>query len=121
MQERPVLHYLNLQIAQSDLGVSVDQSEQISDLIKDCYPNGFKATHAPLWTDSKFEIELSDTLPPIPQELLGLEDLYNFQYHTCLGQLQHISTWSRADISYACSKKASKNINQNKVTFSGVE
>ena len=121
MKEGLVLHYLNLRIIQSDLGISVDQSEHISNLVKDWYPNRFKDTHTPLRTDSNFEIELSEKPPPTPQELLGLKDLYNFKYRTHLGQLQHISTWSCAYLSYACSKMASNNMNQNNVTFYGVK
>ena len=93
MKEGPVLHYLNLCIIQYALGVSVDQSENIYDLVKDWYSDGFNTNHTPLCTDSKFETELSGTPPPTPKELKGLEALYKFQYHTRLSQIQNIVTW----------------------------
>ena len=67
MQEGPVLSYLNLRIIQSELGISLDQTEHINDLVKEWYPDGFKPTHTQLRTERKFKTDIAQSLPPTTQ------------------------------------------------------
>jgi hypothetical protein len=60
-QMGPELHYLNLRIIQSDLGISIDQTEHIQDtkdtIIDVWFPKGNKinVAYTPYGTDAAFE------------------------------------------------------------------
>ena len=58
-QERPVLKYLNFRIFRSPLDFSIDQTEQIMELVNEWFPNGkFRNVDTPFRTDSSYEKEL---------------------------------------------------------------
>ena len=51
--------------------------------------------------DSKFEYELYTALPMSDEELAKAEVKYKGKYNHWTGALQHISVWSREDISHS--------------------
>ena len=56
VQEGSVLKYLNFQTFQSPLGFSVDQTDQIMELVNEWFPTGkFRKVDAHFSTDSKYE------------------------------------------------------------------
>ena len=103
MQEGLILKYLNLQIIQSDAGISIDQTQHIIRMLKPHYPKGstFTKTNIPFRTDRDYEKELMDAIPATPPELRLLETEYKGSYATLYGQLLHVATVSRPQISYA--------------------
>ena len=103
MQEGPILKYLNLQIIQSDAGISIDQTQHILKMLEPHYPKSshFTKTDIPFRTDKDFEMEMMDAIPASPTELKLLEKEYKGSYSTLYGQLLHVATVSRPQISYA--------------------
>jgi len=103
MQEGPVIKYLNLQIIQSDAGISFDQTQHILKMLEPHYPQGssFTKTDIPFRTDRDYEQELMNAIPASPTELRLLEKEYKGSYATLYGQLLHVATVSRPQISYA--------------------
>ena len=103
MQEGPVIQYLNLQIIQSDAGISFDQTQHILKMLEPHYPktSSFTRTDIPFRTDREYEQELMNAIPASPTELKLLEKEYKGSYATLYGQLLHVSTVSRPQISYA--------------------
>jgi len=103
MQEGPVIQYLNLQIIQSDAGISFDQTQHILKMLEPHYPknSSFNRTDIPFRTDRDYEQELMNAIPASPTELKLLEKEYKGSYATLYGQLLHVSTVSRPQISYA--------------------
>lgn len=103
MQEGPILQYLNLQIIQSDAGISIDQTQHILKMLEPHYPKGspFTKTDIPFRTDRAYEQELSDAVPASSSELQLLEKEYGASYATLYGQLLHVATVTRPQISYA--------------------
>ena len=102
-QEGMILNYLNLQIIQSAAGISIDQTKHILEMVEPHFPKGSSFTHTdtPFWTDKSYETELLDAIPATPAELQLLEKEYGGSFATLYGQLLHVSTISRPDISYA--------------------
>jgi len=103
MQEGPVIKYLNLQIIQSDAGISLDQTQHILKILEPHYPQNstFTRTDIPFRTDRDYEQELMNAIPASPSELKLLEKEYKGSYATLYGQLLHVATVSRPQISYA--------------------
>ena len=103
MQEGPVIKYLNLQIIQSDAGISLDQTQHILKMLEPHYPqqSSFTKTDIPFRTDREYEQELMNAIPASPSELKLLEKEYKGSYATLYGQLLHVATVSRPQISYA--------------------
>ena len=59
-----ILKYTNLQIFQSPLGFSVDQTDHITELVNEWFPNGkFRKFDINFSTDSTYEKELMSALP----------------------------------------------------------
>jgi len=87
MQEGPVLQYLNLQIIQSDAGISIDQTKHIFKMLKPHFPinSAFTATDIPFRTDRAYEEEMMDAVPASPSELKLLEKEYKCSYATLYG------------------------------------
>ena len=103
IQDGAILKYLNLQIIQSDAGISIDQTQHILKMLEPHYPKSskFTKTDIPFRTDKEYETEMMDAIPASPSELALLEKEYKGSYSTLYGQLLHVATVSRPQISYA--------------------
>jgi len=103
MQEGPILQYLNLQIIQSDAGISIDQTKHILKMLEPHFPkdSSFTATDIPFRTDREYEQDMMNAVPASPSELKLLEKEYKGSYATLYGQLLHVATVTRPQISYA--------------------
>ena len=56
VQEVSVLKYLNLRIFQSPLGLSVNQTDHIMEIVNQCFPTGkFRKVDTPFSKDSAYE------------------------------------------------------------------
>ena len=63
LQEGSDLKYINFQILQSPLGFSVDQTDQIMELVNEWFPNGkFIKVDTPFRTDSTYEKYVMDII-----------------------------------------------------------
>ena len=83
VQEGSVLKCLNFRIFQSPLGFSIDQIDQITELVNEWFPAGtFRNVDTPFRKDSPYEKELLAALP-----LTGhaLHKAY-IEYHGNFGQ-----------------------------------
>ena len=64
VKEVSVLKYLNFRIFQSPLGLSVDQTDHIMEIVKEWFRAGnFRKVDTPFRTDYAHEKELLDALP----------------------------------------------------------
>ena len=64
VQEISVLKYLKFRIFQSPIGFSFDQTDNIMELVKECFPTGnLRKVDTPFRTDSAHERELMAVLP----------------------------------------------------------
>ena len=64
VQELYVLKYLNFRIFQSTLGLSIDQTDHIMELVNEWFPTvKFRNVDTPFWTDSSYKEELLADLP----------------------------------------------------------
>ena len=64
LQKGSFIKYLNFRICQSLLGFSVDQTDQVMELLNEWFPIGkLKKIDAPFWKDSVYEKELLATIP----------------------------------------------------------
>ena len=98
------LQFLNFRVIQSEHGVSIDQSNHIIQSILNEYfdkDDKVKYESSPFPLDNKFEYELYQSLPMTPEELEEAEKKYKGKYNKWTGALQHISVWSREDISHS--------------------
>ena len=80
-QEGNILKYLNIQIVQTDQGISIDQTHQIKTKILDhWFPpdtvKRLKSADTPYRTDSDYERDLNEQLPATGEEPAKLEKQY---------------------------------------------
>eukprot|EP00956_Cyclotella_meneghiniana_P029504 scaffold71543_cov60-Cyclotella_meneghiniana.AAC.2 len=101
------LSYLNLDIIQTEHGVSYDQTDHIRrKIINKYFPpekiaeSKLKPVHTPFRTDSDYEKELAEQLPASKDELKSLEQRYGDSYGTILGEIMHVEVVSRFELSY---------------------
>ena len=90
-------------VIQSSDGISFDQTEHILQMLEPHFPrsSSFTRTDTPFRTDRGYEQELMDFTPASHSELKLLEKEYGGSFATLYGQLLHVATISRPDISYA--------------------
>ena len=72
-------------------------------MVEPHFPKGssFTRTDTPFRTDKSYEAERLDAIPATPAELKSLEKEYGSSFATLYGQLLHVATITRPDISYA--------------------
>ena len=59
VQEGLVLQYLNFRVFQSPLGLSIDQTDRIMEVVHEWFPTGkFRKADTPFGTESSYEKEL---------------------------------------------------------------
>ena len=64
LQEGSILKYLNFRICHYYLGFSIDQTDNIMELVNEWFPTRkFRNVDTPFWTDSSYEKELLAALP----------------------------------------------------------
>ena len=98
------VQFLNFRIIQSEHGFLIDQTNHIIQSIMNDYFDKdervkYKSSLFPL--DSKVEYELYAALPMSEDGLEKSEKKYNGKYNKWTGELEHITVWSRQDISHA--------------------
>ena len=100
VQEVSVLKYLNFRVFLSPLGFSVDNTDNIMELVNGWLPAGkFRKFDTPFWTDSAYEKELLAALPLTGHVLHKAEMEYHGKFGHTIGRIQHISLMS---IIYLC-------------------
>ena len=121
-QESNVLHYLNLQIIQSEYGISFDQTKHILDMVEPHFPRGstFTKVNSPFRTDREYESELATATPASQSELQLLEKEYGGSYLSLYGQLLHVSTISRPQITNAMLRLGKFQSGPCKLAFEGL-
>ena len=122
VQTAAVMKYLSLRIIQSDLGISIDQTHHIKTSILDkWFPPGMverlKTADTPYPTDSKFEKDLSETLPATGEELTKLELEFGGKFNSLIGQFLHVEQATRFDLGFSCSRMAQWNVAPNRPAF----
>ena len=99
VQEGLVLKYLNFRNCQSTLGLSIDHTDQIMELINEWSPTRkFRNIDTPFWTDSSHKKELLAALPLTGHALHKAELEYHGKFGHKLGRIQHIDLMSRIDL-----------------------
>ena len=126
-KEGTTLSYLNLRIIQTEHGISYDQTDHIRrKIIAKYFPSSkigdskLKAVHTPFRTDSDFEKDLVEQLPATGDELKALEERYGGTYSGILGELMHVETLSRFEISYAIRRLSAYTHAPNAAAFAGL-
>ena len=122
-QEGPVLKYLNLRIIQSEAGISIDQTQHILDMVQPHYPknSNFTKTDSPFRTDRSYESEIINAIPSTKEELALLEQQYGGSYLSLYGQLLHVSTLTRPQISNAMLRLGKFQSSPCKLAFDGLK
>ena len=122
-KEGNVLHYLNMRITQSELGISLDQTESIMAFLTSYFgkPDTLKHSTIPYSTDSDFEKLLAATIPSTPQELAQLEVTFKGSYRSLIGSILYFSNGTRIDIMYALSRLSCYNAAPNPIAFQGIK
>ena len=109
LKEGSVLEYLNFQIFQSTLGFSVDNTDQIMELLNEWFPTGnFRKVDTPFRTDSTYEKELMAALTLTGNALHKAVLEYHEKSGHTIGRMQHIGLMSRTDICYATFRLATQ-------------
>ena len=108
-QTGKVLKYLNVRIIQTDMGISIDQTQHIkTNVIEKFFPpnrtDRLKSANTPYRSDSEYERALSETLPARGQELTNLELLFGGSFHSLVGVLLHIQQVTRFEIGFAITR-----------------
>ena len=102
VQEVSVLKYLNFQICQSPLGLSIDQTDHIMEIVNEWFPNGnFRKLDTPFRIGFSYEKESLVALPLTGPALHKAEMEYHGNFGHTLGRIQHITIMSRIDLCYA--------------------
>jgi hypothetical protein len=101
------LKFLNLRILQTPCEISFDQTKHIQMQILDTYFKDITPTSIPRCTypfpiDVAFKQQLYESAPLTGLELQQTESKYRYPFNHLVGQLMHVSTVSRPDLSYAC-------------------
>jgi len=101
------LKFLNLRLIQTSCGISFDQTSHITNQIlkpyfKDIPPASIPSRPYPFPIDPSFEQQLYEAPPLTGIDLLNTEKTYKHPFNHLVGQLMHIATISRPDLSYAC-------------------
>ena len=122
-QEGPVLKYLNFRIVQSQHGISIDQTDHILEMVEPHYPRSshFSKVDSPFRTDRSYEHELNTSIPASKDELKLLETQYGGSYLKLYGQLLHVSTMSRPQISNALLRLGKFQSGPCKLGFDGLK
>ena len=118
-----VIYYLNMRITQSELGISIDQTDSILSFLTSYFgkQDKIKTSTIPYSTDSTFEKNLASSIPATPEELTALETSYKGSYRSLIGTLLHFSNNTRHDIMYAISRLSCYNAAPNPVAFQGIK
>ena len=124
-QEGSRIKYLNLDIIQSQHGISYDQSAHIEDTIKSKFfppdsTSTLKPVHTPFRTDSEFELDLCEELPASSDLLKDLHKRYGGTYPEILGQILHVFVWTRPDLGFACTRLGKYTQGPNSASFAGL-
>jgi hypothetical protein len=108
VKEGTQISYPNLQIIQSKYGVSNNQTKHIHQKIVNKYfppdkvsESPMKDVHTPFCTDSEYEKDLMEQLSAGKEELKQLEAEYGGTYPEIMGDIIHVESWSRPDLSYS--------------------
>lgn len=119
--------YLNLEIIQTEHGVSYDQTDHIQrKIINKYFPpdkindSKLKQVHTPFRTDSDYEKDLAEQLPATKDELKILEERYGDSYGAILGELMHVEVISRFDLSYSMRRLAQFTHAPSEAAFAGL-
>ena len=116
----PELAFLNFRIIQSEHGTSIDQTNHIQQTILNKYFTTDKRVpfySSPFPLDSKFEIELFESLPLSENDLTKIEERYNGTYCFYIGAIQHVANYSRPDLEYAIMRLSGYNANPTLACF----
>ena len=124
-QTGKVLKYLNVRIIQTDMGISIDQTQHIkTNVIEKFFPpnrtDRLKSANTPYRSDSEYERALSETLPARGQELTNLELLFGGSFHSLVGVLLHIQQVTRFEIGYAITRLSQFSSCPNEPAFHGL-
>ena len=117
VKQGEVIYYLNMRITQSELGISIDQTDSIISFLQSYFgkQESIKTSTIPYSTDSTFEKLLAAYVPATPQELSALEETYQGSYRSLIGTLLHFSNNTRHDLMYAISRLSCYNAAPNRV------
>ena len=110
-QTGTVLKYLNIRVIQTDMGISIDQTQHIKTNVVEKYfpPNRterLKSADTPYRTDSEYEKALAETLPARGKELTDLEIQFGGAYHSLVGALLHVEQVTRFETGFAVTRLA---------------
>jgi hypothetical protein len=105
--EGSILLFLNLPLAQSPLGISMDQTQHIRSKILHNYFDSIPTTSIPKTLypfplEASFEQLLYEAPPLVAHDLQIKEKTSRFSFSHLVGELMHITTISRPDLAYAC-------------------
>jgi hypothetical protein len=114
--------FLNLRIIQTTCGISFDQTLHIQNQIlqpyfKDVPPTSIPYMAYPFPLETSFEQKLYESAPLTGILLQNEEMTFGHSFNHLVGQLMHIATISRPDISYACMRFSGYMASPNKPIF----
>ena len=120
-----VLKYLNIRIIQTDLGISIDQTQHIKTNIVDKYfpPDNnerLKSADTPYRTDNEYERALAEALPAQGKDLVELEKKYGGSYHSLVGEFLHVQQVTRFETGFAITRYAQFSSCPNAPAFHGL-
>ena len=124
-QTGTVLKYLNVRIIQTDMGISIDQTQHIkTNVVEKYFPpertERLKSADTPYRTDSEYERALSETLPATGRELTELEIQFGGPYHSLVGAILHVQQVTRYEIGFALTRLTQYSSCPNAPAFHGV-
>eukprot|EP00956_Cyclotella_meneghiniana_P008309 scaffold11091_cov47-Cyclotella_meneghiniana.AAC.1 len=126
-KEGEKFQYLNLDIIQTEHGISYDQTDHIRrKIINKYFPpdkiseSKLKPVHTPFRTDSDYEKDLAEQLPASEDELKILEQRYGDSYGAILGEIMHVEVCSRFELSYSIRRLAQFTHGPTEAAFAGL-
>ena len=120
VQRGPILKFLGIRIVQTDIAISLDQSEYIFELLRKHFGttvDHIKTVSTPMRYDNTMEREIFEAIELDDKELLSYALEYNgsYRYHT--GSLGFASNLTRWDIKFAVQRLAEFNNAPTAIAF----
>ena len=102
VQEGSILKYINLQICQYRLGFSVDQTDNITEIVNEWFvTRKFRRFDITFRTDYTYKNETMAALPLAVNALHKVEMEYHGKFGHTFGRIQNIAIMNRLDSCYA--------------------
>jgi hypothetical protein len=123
MQTGSVLKFFGIRIVQSDIAISMDQSEFIFDLLVSYFGKDIdkvKTLTTPMRYDTEYEKELFDAIPLTKEELVTYAIQYKGGYRHHTGNFNFAATITRPDIKYATQRLSEYNHAPSDLSFQSV-